>query len=153
MRFPQAITRRTGPLSLDVELDQILAAETARHYGADLDPAGAFVGRDWRTCQLETAARLQKVIVLHGPAALVRPSWPRRSAGGGGTRAGWTSPSMSSSTHSSPAWPRSVWTAFSLVSRIRGGPIGPSPALAARLALIHEEGRTGRCPRVLTDER
>ena len=26
-------------------------------------------------------------------------------------------------------------------------------ALATRLTLIHEEGRTGRCPRVLTDER
>ena len=29
----------------------------------------------------------------------------------------------------------------------------PLTALATRLTLIHEEGRTGRCPRVLTDER
>jgi hypothetical protein len=29
----------------------------------------------------------------------------------------------------------------------------PLTALAARLTLIHEEGRTGRCPRVLMDER
>jgi hypothetical protein len=29
----------------------------------------------------------------------------------------------------------------------------PLTALAARLTLIHEEGRAGRCPRVLTDER
>lgn len=29
----------------------------------------------------------------------------------------------------------------------------PLIALATRLTLIHEEGRTGRCPRVLTDER
>ena len=28
-----------------------------------------------------------------------------------------------------------------------------SPDLATRLTLIHEEGRTSRCPRVLTDER
>jgi hypothetical protein len=28
-----------------------------------------------------------------------------------------------------------------------------SPDCAARLTLIHEEGRTSRCPRVLTDER
>lgn len=28
----------------------------------------------------------------------------------------------------------------------------PLTALATRLTLIHEEGRTGRCPRVLTDE-
>src|SRR6266581_5254924 len=42
---------------------------------------------------------------------------------------------------------------FSLVSRIRGGPIGPSPPWPRGWTLIHEEGRTGRCPRVLTDER
>jgi hypothetical protein len=29
----------------------------------------------------------------------------------------------------------------------------PLTALATRLTLIHEEGRTGRCSRVLTDER
>jgi len=29
----------------------------------------------------------------------------------------------------------------------------PLTALAMRLTLIHEQGRTGRCPRVLTDER
>jgi hypothetical protein len=29
----------------------------------------------------------------------------------------------------------------------------PLTALGTRLTLIHEEGRTGRCPRVLTDER
>jgi hypothetical protein len=29
----------------------------------------------------------------------------------------------------------------------------PLTALATRLTLIHEEGRIGRCPRVLTDER
>jgi hypothetical protein len=29
----------------------------------------------------------------------------------------------------------------------------PLTALATRLTLIHEEGRTGPCPRVLTDER
>jgi hypothetical protein len=31
--------------------------------------------------------------------------------------------------------------------------MAPLTALAARLTLIHQEGRTGRCPRVLTDER
>ena len=29
----------------------------------------------------------------------------------------------------------------------------PLTALARRLTLIHDEGRTGRCPRVLMDER
>ena len=29
----------------------------------------------------------------------------------------------------------------------------PLTALTTRLTRIHEEGRTGRCPRVLTDER
>jgi hypothetical protein len=29
----------------------------------------------------------------------------------------------------------------------------PLTALATRLTLIHDEGRTGRCPRVLMDER
>ena len=53
--------------------------------------------------------------------------------------------------------------------RRRGGPVpsrGASPGIpnprrtnrpltgqVARLTLIHEEGKTGRCPRVLTDER
>ena len=42
---------------------------------------------------------------------------------------------------------------FSLVSRIRGRTNRPLTAPDTRLTLIHEEGRIGRCPRVLTDER
>jgi CHAT domain/AAA domain len=64
--FPQVRVDRTGPLSLDEELDQIRAAASGQGT-EDLDPVGTFTGRDWLTCQLEVAARLQKVVVLYGP--------------------------------------------------------------------------------------
>ena len=64
--FPQVRVDRTGPLSLDEELDQIRAAAIGQGT-EDLDPVGTFTGRDWLTCQLEVAARLQKVVVLYGP--------------------------------------------------------------------------------------
>jgi tetratricopeptide (TPR) repeat protein len=64
--FPQLLTERTEAISLDESLDRISAA--GRHSGArELDPVGSFIGRDWLTCQLETAARLQRVVILHGP--------------------------------------------------------------------------------------
>jgi hypothetical protein len=43
---------------------------------------------------------------------------------------------------------RSVWYSESAARTNRA-----LTALATRLTLIHEEGRIGRCPRVLMDER
>jgi tetratricopeptide (TPR) repeat protein len=70
VRFPQARTdRRAAKRSLDEALDQIRASPEG---GADAqDPLapvdGVFVGRDDLFYQLETAARLQRVVVLTGP--------------------------------------------------------------------------------------
>jgi tetratricopeptide (TPR) repeat protein len=68
--FPQAqISRPTAEPSLEVRLDELRAPAADRDGGAgDLDPAaGVFVGRDDLFFELEAAARLQKVVVLHGP--------------------------------------------------------------------------------------
>jgi tetratricopeptide (TPR) repeat protein len=64
--FPQAVTSRPGPLSLDEELDQIRHAAGQAGSG-ELDPVGSFTGRDALFYLLEIAARLQRVVVLHGP--------------------------------------------------------------------------------------
>jgi tetratricopeptide (TPR) repeat protein len=70
VRFPQARTSRPAAApSLDEALDQIRAA--ASEAPDALDPLaavdGVFVGRDDLFYQLETAARLQHVVVLAGP--------------------------------------------------------------------------------------
>jgi tetratricopeptide (TPR) repeat protein len=69
VRFPQARTvRPAAALSLDEALNQISAASeaaTAEDPLAAVD--GVFVGRDDLFYQLETAARLQHVVVLTGP--------------------------------------------------------------------------------------
>jgi tetratricopeptide (TPR) repeat protein len=67
VRFPQAVTQRGRPLSLDEELDQVGIIIGDGAGTSELDPVEAFIGRDWLTCQLEVAARLQRVVVLHGP--------------------------------------------------------------------------------------
>ncbi len=64
--FPQARMSRAGPLSLAQELDQI-RAEAREQSTGDLDPVGSFTGRDALFYELEVAARLQRVVVLHGP--------------------------------------------------------------------------------------
>jgi tetratricopeptide (TPR) repeat protein len=65
--FPQARTERPAGLpSLQQLLDAQRAATSSAGTG-ELDPAGAFVGRDDLFYQLEAAARLQKVVVVHGP--------------------------------------------------------------------------------------
>jgi hypothetical protein len=69
VRFPQARASRpaTAP-SLDAALDQIRAAPSGPAAAQDpLAAVGAFVGRDDLFYQLETAARLQRVVVLAGP--------------------------------------------------------------------------------------
>ena len=70
VRFPQARTSRPAAApSLDVMLDRIRAAPSEPP--AVRDPlaavGGLFVGRDDLFYQLETAARLQHVVVLAGP--------------------------------------------------------------------------------------
>jgi tetratricopeptide (TPR) repeat protein len=68
--FPQARTSRPAAApSLDEALDQIRAAPSGA--AAPQDPlaavGGVFVGRDDLFYQLETAARLQRVVLLSGP--------------------------------------------------------------------------------------
>ena len=66
VRFPQARTERSmGLPPLEQVLDAQRAAASAR--AGDLDAVGKFVGRDDLFLQLEAAARLQKIVVLHGP--------------------------------------------------------------------------------------
>jgi tetratricopeptide (TPR) repeat protein len=68
--FPQArASRPAGALPLDAALDQIRAAPAGPAAGQDPLAAvgGVFVGRDDLFYQLETAARLQQVVVLAGP--------------------------------------------------------------------------------------
>ena len=70
VRFPQArTTRPAGAPSLDAALDQIRAALSEPTAGADPLAAvdGVFVGRDDLFYQLESATRLQRVVVLAGP--------------------------------------------------------------------------------------
>ena len=69
--FPQArATRNASVPTLEEALNQIRAAATASSGGEAGDPlaaaGGLFVGRDDLTWQLETAARLQHVVVLTG---------------------------------------------------------------------------------------
>jgi tetratricopeptide (TPR) repeat protein len=68
VRFPQAHTERSRPLSpIVASLDQLRTASVVTAAG-DLDPVGEFVGRDRLFYELEVAARRPKIVVLHGPA-------------------------------------------------------------------------------------
>ena len=70
VRFPQARTTRPAAApSLDAALDQIRAAPAGPTAAQDPLAAvnGVFVGRDDLFYRLETAARLQRVVVLAGP--------------------------------------------------------------------------------------
>jgi tetratricopeptide (TPR) repeat protein len=69
VRFPQARTGRPAAApSLDAALDQIRAAPPEPAVARDpLAAADAFVGRDDLFYQLDSAARLQRVVVLTGP--------------------------------------------------------------------------------------
>lgn len=66
VRFPQAVTPRTAQPSLDEQLGQLRTAKGSSTNARDLEPVGAFIGRDWLTCRLETAIRLHRVVLLHG---------------------------------------------------------------------------------------
>jgi tetratricopeptide (TPR) repeat protein len=69
VRFPQArVSRPAAAPSLDAALDQIRAAASEPAAAEDsLAAVGAFVGRDDLFYQLESAARLQRVVLLTGP--------------------------------------------------------------------------------------
>lgn len=70
VRFPQVhISRPAAEPTLDEALDQIRAAPSAAAVAQDPLAAvdGVFVGRDDLFYQLETAARLQHVVILTGP--------------------------------------------------------------------------------------
>ena len=70
--FPQvrAERRAFGP-SLDAALDELRSPGARREGGTgNLDPAGAFVGRDDMFYRLEKAAMQQKVMLLHGPGGM-----------------------------------------------------------------------------------
>jgi CHAT domain len=113
VRFPQARTSRPAAApSLEVMLDQVRDAPPGPSAGQDpLAAAGVFVGRDDLFYQLETAARLQRVVVLAGPGGRGRPSLPRGSPGGGAIPAGPMTRGWCCGIRSSPAWPPSAWTA------------------------------------------
>jgi tetratricopeptide (TPR) repeat protein len=65
--FPEARTARSGNMSLDAALDLLRKPDASRTGTANLDPVGSFVGRDSLFYALETATRMQRVVVLHGP--------------------------------------------------------------------------------------
>ena len=66
VRFPGLRTERAGGVSLDEMLDRL--GEPGRGDGDDpLAAVGGFVGRDGLFYTMEVAARLQRVVVLHGP--------------------------------------------------------------------------------------
>jgi len=67
VQFPGLVTARpAGTPSLEEALDQL--AGPGPGGGGALAPVGVFTGRDGLFYELETAARLQKVLVLVGPA-------------------------------------------------------------------------------------
>jgi tetratricopeptide (TPR) repeat protein len=68
VRFPGLVTARpAGAPSLEEALDQLAAAGPGEAGGV-LAPVGVFTGRDVLFYELETAARLQRVVILQGPA-------------------------------------------------------------------------------------
>jgi hypothetical protein len=68
VRFPELATARPeGESSLDEALDQ-LRDPCPEDSGGALASVGTFTGRDGLFYELETAARLQRVVVLFGPA-------------------------------------------------------------------------------------
>ena len=92
--FPQVRGHRPAPdSSLNAVLDQ-LRVRGADGEAGSLDPVGSFVGRDDLFYELETAARLQRVVVLQGPGGTGKSElakafgrWWRDT--GGVERRGW----------------------------------------------------------------
>ena len=66
--FPQvAKARPAGEPSLEAILDRMRRGVPGGGGTGSLDPVGVFVGRDDEFYELEVAARLARVVVLHGP--------------------------------------------------------------------------------------
>ena len=64
IRFSNLRIERSSDESLDELLDRVRDERAARD--DELDPIGSFVGRDGLFYELESATRLQRVIILHG---------------------------------------------------------------------------------------
>ncbi|MFE6946295.1 tetratricopeptide repeat protein, partial [Streptomyces chartreusis] len=69
VHFPGLHTQRAASRSLDEMLDQIRERHPSEEtdQGEALEAVGEFIGRDALLYTLDVAARLQRVVVLHGP--------------------------------------------------------------------------------------
>ena len=110
VRFPGLVTARpAGAPSLEEALDQLrrprAAARAGRWRRWGCSPAGTGCFMSWRP--RPGCRRWWCCTARPGPG---RPSWPRRSAGGGRTPAGWSGRSGCSGIPSSRGWPPSAWT-------------------------------------------
>ncbi|HEX4805042.1 MAG TPA: CHAT domain-containing protein, partial [Conexibacter sp.] len=65
VHFPELRSERNPPEALDAALDELRGKTHERT--EELEPMEAFVGRDGLFYDLERAARLRHVVVLHGP--------------------------------------------------------------------------------------
>ena len=93
VRFPGLLTARPEDEdSLDEALDR-LHDPGPEDSAATLAPVGTFIGRDGLFYELETAVRLQRVLVLFGPAGSGKTELATRLADGGGTPTEWSAPS------------------------------------------------------------
>jgi hypothetical protein len=67
VRFPNLQAEMNRRVSLDAALDR-LGESPADHGSRGLEPVGRFIGRDGLFYELEAAARLERVVLLYGPA-------------------------------------------------------------------------------------
>ena len=110
--FPQARTPRPRRDCRWMRRWTGCATPSAGRDGAagSLDPVGSFVGRDALFFELEAAARLQKVVVLHGPGGTGKTELAKAFGRWWRDTGGVEDPGWCSGTPSSPAWPPSAWT-------------------------------------------
>ena len=108
--FPQARTSRPAAQpSLEELLDDLRQPGAGRDDGAgSLDPVGTFMGRDDLFFRAGGGGAAAEGGDAARAAGRARPSWRRRSAGGGATPAGRMIRSGCCGTRSSRAWLRSA---------------------------------------------